>query len=105
MDAISWDCFDMQMLSPRLQAEGELKAASARQALQLQEMGRRERLLRAGLGRAKEQVGREAGMGASRGLGHRQQKSGFSQQESHLCLSAGKGLQSPEHQTLARGLT
>ncbi|NXE80071.1 FHAD1 protein, partial [Cochlearius cochlearius] len=38
------------------QAEEELKAASARQALQLQEMGRRERLLRAGLGRAKEQL-------------------------------------------------
>ncbi|NXV89886.1 FHAD1 protein, partial [Calonectris borealis] len=38
------------------QAEEELKEACARQALQLQEMGRRERLLRADLGRAKEQL-------------------------------------------------
>ncbi|NWH45426.1 FHAD1 protein, partial [Fregata magnificens] len=38
------------------QAEEELKEACARQALQLQEMGRRERLLRADAGRAKEQL-------------------------------------------------
>ncbi|NXL35693.1 FHAD1 protein, partial [Glaucidium brasilianum] len=39
------------------QAEEELREACARQALQLEEMGRRERLLRAELGRAKEQLG------------------------------------------------
>ncbi|KAF1483279.1 Forkhead-associated domain-containing protein 1, partial [Megadyptes antipodes antipodes] len=38
------------------QAEEELKEACARQALQLQEMGRRERLLTADVGRAKEQL-------------------------------------------------
>ncbi|NXX94431.1 FHAD1 protein, partial [Centropus bengalensis] len=38
------------------QAEEELKEACARQALQLQEMGRRERLLRADVGQAKEQL-------------------------------------------------
>ncbi|NXQ83303.1 FHAD1 protein, partial [Nyctibius grandis] len=38
------------------QAEEELKEASSRQALQLQEMGRRERLLRAARGRAEEQL-------------------------------------------------
>ncbi|KFQ93862.1 Forkhead-associated domain-containing protein 1, partial [Nipponia nippon] len=38
------------------QAEEELKEACARQALQLQEMGRRERLRRAEVGRAKEQL-------------------------------------------------
>ncbi|KFV55873.1 Forkhead-associated domain-containing protein 1, partial [Gavia stellata] len=38
------------------QAEEELQEACARQALQLQEMGRRERLLRADAGRAKEQL-------------------------------------------------
>ncbi|NXF31054.1 FHAD1 protein, partial [Nyctibius bracteatus] len=38
------------------QAEEELKEASDKQALQLQEMGRRERLLRAAQGRAKEQL-------------------------------------------------
>ncbi|NXG59144.1 FHAD1 protein, partial [Hemiprocne comata] len=38
------------------QAEEDLEAAGARQALQLQEMGRRERLLRAQLGRAREQL-------------------------------------------------
>ncbi|NXF69219.1 FHAD1 protein, partial [Ciccaba nigrolineata] len=38
------------------QAEEELREACARQALQLEEMGRRERLLRAELGRAKEQL-------------------------------------------------
>ncbi|NWI30899.1 FHAD1 protein, partial [Sula dactylatra] len=38
------------------QTEKELKEACARQALQLQEMGRRERLLRADTGRAKEQL-------------------------------------------------
>ncbi|KGL90066.1 Forkhead-associated domain-containing protein 1, partial [Charadrius vociferus] len=38
------------------QAEEELQAACARQALQLQEMGRRERLRRAEVGRAKEQL-------------------------------------------------
>lgn len=54
---ILWYGFDMQMLWS-LQAEEELKAACARQALQLQEMGRRERLRRAEVGRAKEQVGR-----------------------------------------------
>lgn len=50
----------MQTLSA-LQAEEELKEACARQALQLQEMGRRERLLTADVGRAKEQVGRRQG--------------------------------------------
>lgn len=40
-----------------LQAEEELKETCARQALQLREMGRRERLLRAELGQGKEQVG------------------------------------------------
>lgn len=53
-------CFDMQMLS-WLQAEEELQEGCARQALQLQEMGRRERLLRADVSRAKEQVGRRQG--------------------------------------------
>ncbi|KAF1553395.1 Forkhead-associated domain-containing protein 1, partial [Eudyptes schlegeli] len=38
------------------QAEEELKEACARQALQLQEMGCRERLLTADVGRAKEQL-------------------------------------------------
>ncbi|NXW43826.1 FHAD1 protein, partial [Nyctiprogne leucopyga] len=38
------------------QAAEELKEAGARQALQLQEMGRRERVLRADLERAKEQL-------------------------------------------------
>ncbi|NXN50216.1 FHAD1 protein, partial [Rynchops niger] len=38
------------------QAEEELQEACARQALQLQEMGRRERLLRADAGRAREQL-------------------------------------------------
>ncbi|NXQ93077.1 FHAD1 protein, partial [Sagittarius serpentarius] len=38
------------------QAEEELKEGCARQALQLQEMGRRESLLRADAGRAKEQL-------------------------------------------------
>ncbi|KFQ43266.1 Forkhead-associated domain-containing protein 1, partial [Nestor notabilis] len=38
------------------QAEEELREAGARQALQLQEMGRRERLLRADLARAKQQL-------------------------------------------------
>ncbi|NWH58141.1 FHAD1 protein, partial [Geococcyx californianus] len=38
------------------QAEEELKETCARQALQLQEMGRRERLLRGDVGRAKEQL-------------------------------------------------
>ncbi|NXX22900.1 FHAD1 protein, partial [Podargus strigoides] len=38
------------------QAEEEAKEACARQALQLQEMGRRERLLRGDVGRAKEQL-------------------------------------------------
>ncbi|NXT73058.1 FHAD1 protein, partial [Zapornia atra] len=38
------------------QAEKELEEACARQALQLQEMGRRERLLRAELGQAKDQL-------------------------------------------------
>ncbi|NWH75570.1 FHAD1 protein, partial [Piaya cayana] len=38
------------------QAEEELKETCARQDLQLQEMGRRERLLRADVGRAKEQL-------------------------------------------------
>ncbi|GAB0198744.1 forkhead-associated domain-containing protein 1 [Grus japonensis] len=43
-------------LAEKAKAEEELEEARARQALQLQEMGRRERLLRADLGRAKEQV-------------------------------------------------
>ncbi|KAK4809849.1 hypothetical protein QYF61_021309 [Mycteria americana] len=43
-------------LAEKAQAEEELKDACARQALQLQEMGRRERLLRADAGRAKEQL-------------------------------------------------
>ncbi|XP_075028729.1 forkhead-associated domain-containing protein 1 [Calonectris borealis] len=43
-------------LAEKAKAEEELKEACARQALQLQEMGRRERLLRADLGRAKEQL-------------------------------------------------
>lgn len=51
--------FDMQMLS--LQAEEELREGCARHALQLQEMGRRERLLRADLGLARQQVGRRQG--------------------------------------------
>ncbi|NWX73544.1 FHAD1 protein, partial [Alca torda] len=38
------------------QAEEELQEACARQALQLQEMGRRECLLRADAGRAREQL-------------------------------------------------
>ncbi|NXL41359.1 FHAD1 protein, partial [Podilymbus podiceps] len=38
------------------QAEEQLKEARARQALELQEMGRRERLLRADLGRARAQL-------------------------------------------------
>ncbi|NWW47245.1 FHAD1 protein, partial [Pedionomus torquatus] len=38
------------------QAEEELQEACARQALQLQEMGRRESLLRADVGRAREQL-------------------------------------------------
>ncbi|NXD74378.1 FHAD1 protein, partial [Eolophus roseicapillus] len=38
------------------QAEEELREAGARQALQLQEMGRRERLLRADLARARQQL-------------------------------------------------
>ncbi|XP_069730992.1 forkhead-associated domain-containing protein 1 isoform X1 [Phaenicophaeus curvirostris] len=43
-------------LAEKVKAEEELKETCARQALQLQEMGRRERLLRADVGRAKEQV-------------------------------------------------
>ncbi|XP_054705294.1 forkhead-associated domain-containing protein 1 isoform X2 [Grus americana] len=43
-------------LAEKAKAEEELEEARARQALQLQEMGRRERLLRADLGRAKEQL-------------------------------------------------
>ncbi|KAM6371340.1 forkhead-associated domain-containing protein 1 isoform 1-T1 [Pluvialis apricaria] len=43
-------------LAEKVKAEEELKAACARQALQLQEMGRRERLRRAEVGRAKEQL-------------------------------------------------
>ncbi|XP_053941516.1 forkhead-associated domain-containing protein 1 isoform X2 [Cuculus canorus] len=43
-------------LAEKAKAEEELKEACARQALQLQEMGRRERLLRADMGRAKEQL-------------------------------------------------
>ncbi|KAM9270201.1 forkhead-associated domain-containing protein 1 [Morus bassanus] len=43
-------------LAEKAKAEKELKEACARQALQLQEMGRRERLLRADAGRAKEQL-------------------------------------------------
>uniref|UniRef100_A0A672TX48 Forkhead associated phosphopeptide binding domain 1 n=1 Tax=Strigops habroptila TaxID=2489341 RepID=A0A672TX48_STRHB len=43
-------------LAEKAKAEEELREAGARQALQLQEMGRRERLLRADLARAKEQV-------------------------------------------------
>ncbi|XP_009323575.1 PREDICTED: forkhead-associated domain-containing protein 1 [Pygoscelis adeliae] len=42
-------------LAEKAKAEEELKEACARQALQLQEMGRRERLLTADVGRAKEQ--------------------------------------------------
>ncbi|NWW86689.1 FHAD1 protein, partial [Rhynochetos jubatus] len=38
------------------QAEDELRDACAQRAVQLQEMGRRERLLRADVGRAKEQL-------------------------------------------------
>ncbi|NWX11468.1 FHAD1 protein, partial [Aegotheles bennettii] len=38
------------------QAEEELEAAGARQALQLQELGHRESLLRAELGQAREQL-------------------------------------------------
>lgn len=63
-DAIPRYCFDVQMLS-LLQAEEELREAGARQALQLQEMGRRERLLRDDLARAKQQVGMGAGMEAA----------------------------------------
>ncbi|XP_027592170.2 forkhead-associated domain-containing protein 1 isoform X1 [Pipra filicauda] len=43
-------------LAEKAQAEEELKAAGARQAVQLREMGRRERLLRAELRRAGEQL-------------------------------------------------
>ncbi|XP_064326626.1 forkhead-associated domain-containing protein 1 [Phalacrocorax carbo] len=43
-------------LAEKAKAEEELKEACARQGLQLQEMGRRERLLRADAGRAKEQL-------------------------------------------------
>ncbi|XP_059685828.1 forkhead-associated domain-containing protein 1 [Gavia stellata] len=43
-------------LAEKAKAEEELQEACARQALQLQEMGRRERLLRADAGRAKEQL-------------------------------------------------
>ncbi|KAM6236514.1 forkhead-associated domain-containing protein 1 isoform 1-T1 [Spheniscus humboldti] len=43
-------------LAEKAKAEEELKEACARQALQLQEMGRRERLLTADVGRAKEQL-------------------------------------------------
>lgn len=63
-----------------LQAEEELKETCARQVLQLREMGRRERLLRAELGQGKEQVGRR---GASPRLGWRQQKCRFSHGEEH----------------------
>lgn len=52
--------FDTQTLSS-LQAEEELREACARRALQLEEMGRRERLLRADVGQAKEQVGGRRG--------------------------------------------
>ncbi|XP_074465546.1 forkhead-associated domain-containing protein 1 isoform X1 [Larus michahellis] len=43
-------------LAQKAKAEEELQEACARQALQLQEMGRRERLLRADAGRAREQL-------------------------------------------------
>ncbi|KAM6046183.1 LOW QUALITY PROTEIN: forkhead-associated domain-containing protein 1 [Theristicus caerulescens] len=43
-------------LAEKAKAEEELKEACARQALQLQEMGRRERLRRADVGRAKQQL-------------------------------------------------
>ncbi|KAM9217775.1 forkhead-associated domain-containing protein 1 [Leptosomus discolor] len=43
-------------LAEKAKAEEELKEVRARQALQLQEMGRRERLLRADLERAREQL-------------------------------------------------
>ncbi|KAM9256283.1 forkhead-associated domain-containing protein 1 [Cariama cristata] len=43
-------------LAEKGKAEGDLQEACARQARQLQEMGRRERLLRADLGRAREQL-------------------------------------------------
>ncbi|XP_075293571.1 forkhead-associated domain-containing protein 1 isoform X2 [Opisthocomus hoazin] len=43
-------------LAEKAKAEEELTAAGARQALQLQEMGRRERLLRADVRRAEEQL-------------------------------------------------
>ncbi|XP_010017681.1 PREDICTED: forkhead-associated domain-containing protein 1 [Nestor notabilis] len=43
-------------LAEKAKAEEELREAGARQALQLQEMGRRERLLRADLARAKQQL-------------------------------------------------
>ncbi|CAM9749925.1 unnamed protein product [Bubo scandiacus] len=46
-----------KQLAEKGKAEEELREACARQALQLEEMGRRERLLRAELGRAKEQLG------------------------------------------------
>ncbi|KAM6240969.1 forkhead-associated domain-containing protein 1 [Porphyrio hochstetteri] len=45
-----------KQLDEKAKAEEELKEACARQALQLQEMGRRERLLRAELGQAKDQL-------------------------------------------------
>ncbi|KAM9521232.1 forkhead-associated domain-containing protein 1 [Guaruba guarouba] len=43
-------------LAEKAKAEEELREAGARQALQLQEMGRRERLLRADLAQAKQQL-------------------------------------------------
>ncbi|XP_010183402.1 PREDICTED: forkhead-associated domain-containing protein 1 [Mesitornis unicolor] len=45
-----------KQLAEHAKAAEELRAAGARQALQLQEMGRRERLLRADAARAKEQL-------------------------------------------------
>ncbi|XP_052649045.1 forkhead-associated domain-containing protein 1 [Harpia harpyja] len=45
-----------KQLAEKAKAEEELKEGCARQALQLQEMGRRERLLRADVSRAKEQL-------------------------------------------------
>ncbi|OPJ86214.1 forkhead-associated domain-containing protein 1 [Patagioenas fasciata monilis] len=45
-----------KQLAQKAKAEEELKETCARQVLQLREMGRRERLLRAELGRSKEQL-------------------------------------------------
>lgn len=74
------------------QAEEELKNACERKSLQLQEMGRRERLLKSDVDRAKVQVG--GGVGVSYYAGQRQQRD---------CFSHGEGRCTGERQNMSSG--